>query len=88
MPMNTPSDDREHIEITDEMIDQGRALVRAIVALETIEPYSHFEMRVAELFQAAFDRQLQDILDACPPGIQEEILRAGENKIKIIYACI
>jgi hypothetical protein len=86
--MDTPSAAHEPIEITDEMIDQGRALVRAIVALETIEPCSHFEMRVAELFQAAFDRRLQDILDVSPPEIQEEILRARENRIKIIYACI
>ncbi len=66
-------------ELTDSPIDQGRALVRAIEALGIVEMSDPFERAVAELFQAACERRLLDILDTAPQCVTEDILSASAN---------
>jgi hypothetical protein len=48
-------------------IGSGRALVRAIEALGTIEPSGPFERALAWLSMAAYKRRLREIVSVCPP---------------------
>jgi len=66
-------------ELTDRIIRQGRALVRAIEALGTIEPSGWFERAMAGLLQAAYKRRLRAIIAAAPAWVGEEILSASEH---------
>ena len=49
------------LELTSRIIAQGRALVRAIEALGTIEPTGPFERALARLLIAAYKRRLRAI---------------------------
>ena len=49
-------------ELTDPIILQGRALVRAIEALGTIQPSGPFERALARLLVAAYKRRLRGIV--------------------------
>ena len=51
-------------ELTDRILRQGRALVRAIEALATIQPTGPFERALARLLIAAYKRCLRGIV-AC-----------------------
>jgi len=51
---------------TDRIISQGRALVRAIEALGTIEPTGPFERALARLLMAAYRRGLRAIVKVAP----------------------
>jgi hypothetical protein len=51
---------------TDRIIAQGRALVRAIEALGTIEPTGPFERALARLLMAAYKRRLRAIVKVVP----------------------
>jgi hypothetical protein len=73
---------------TDQIIAQGRALIRAIEALDVIEPRSHWEGRIAELLQAAFECRLDEILETAPAWMVEKILEARGHELKIVYASI
>ncbi len=64
---------------TDRIITQGRVLVQAIDALDTIEPRDPFERAVAELLQAAYERCLWAIVAEVPSWVSEEILRSSER---------
>ncbi len=66
-------------ELTDHIIEQGRALVRAIEALSTIEPSGPIEQALAGLLQAAYKRRLRAIVGAAPAWVTEEILSASEH---------
>ena len=66
-------------ELTDRIIAQGRALVRAIEALGTIEPSGPIEQAIAGLLQAAYKRRLRAIIAAAPAWVGEEILSASER---------
>jgi hypothetical protein len=66
-------------EFTDHIIVQGKALVRAIEALGTIEPSGLFERWLAGLLQAAYKRRLRAIVEAVPAWMTEEILSASEH---------
>jgi len=53
---------------TDQVIRQGRALVRAVEALETIEPSDDSERASARLLVQAYKRRLRAIIGAAPSG--------------------
>jgi hypothetical protein len=64
---------------TDRIIAQGKALVRAIEALGTIEPSGWFERWQMRLLQAAYKQRLRAIVAAAPDWVAEEILSASEH---------
>jgi hypothetical protein len=53
-------------DLTDRILRQGRALVRAIEALGTIEPTGPFERALARLLIAAYKRHLRAIVGVAP----------------------
>ncbi len=65
--------------VTDQIIAQGKALVRAIEALSTIEPSGPFERWQMRLLQAAYKQRLRAIVAAAPAWVAEEILSASEH---------
>ena len=64
---------------TNHLVSQGRALVRAIEALGTIEPSGPFERALARLLMAAYKRRLRAIVADVPSWVTEEILSVSEN---------
>lgn len=60
--------------VTDRVISQGRALVRAIEALGEIEPSGWFERALSRLLLAAYKRRLHGVLDAVPDWAKTNIL--------------
>jgi len=51
---------------TDRIIAQGKALVRAIEALGTIQPTGSYERALARLLMAAYKRRLRAIVKVVP----------------------
>jgi hypothetical protein len=66
-------------ECTDRILRQGRALVRAIEALGTIQPTGPFERALACLLVAAYKRHLRAIVAASPTWVSEEMLSTSER---------
>jgi hypothetical protein len=66
-------------ERADHIIQQGRALVRVIEALGTIEPTGWFERPIAGLLLAAYKRRLRGIVKVAPAWMTERILSASER---------
>lgn len=60
-------------DLTDSAIVQGCALVEAIKALAAIELPNPFERAVAKLFQAAYRRQLMEIIEAAPSWVVDQL---------------
>jgi len=56
-------------EVTETVIEQGKALVRAIEALGTIEPSCPFERAIAKLLLAAYKRRLREIVEVAPSWV-------------------
>ena len=69
----------DNAEIADRVIRQGRALVRAIEALEIIEPTAGFERAIAGLLAKAYKRRLRAIIAAVPTWAGDRILQASES---------
>jgi hypothetical protein len=67
------------LELTDRIIRQGRALVRAIEGLATIEPTGPIERALASLLVAAYKRRLRAIVETVPSWVAEKILGASEH---------
>jgi len=65
--------------LTDRIISQGRALVRAIEALGAIEPTGPFEWARARLLMAAYKRRRRAIVKVAPTWASQEILSASER---------
>jgi hypothetical protein len=65
--------------LTDRIIAQGRALVRAIEPLRTIEPPGPSEGALARLLQSAYKPRLRAIVAAIPAWVSEENLSASEH---------
>ena len=65
--------------LTDHILRQGKAPVRAIEALGTIEPTGPFERALARLLMAAYKRRLRAIVKVVPTWVSEEILSASEH---------
>ena len=58
------------------IVEQVKALVRAIESLDVIEHDSPWERQVATLLRAAYRRKLREIAETAPVSISEEILSA------------
>jgi hypothetical protein len=65
--------------ITNRIIAQGRALVRAIEALDTIEPSGPIKRALVQLLQTAYKRRLWVIVKAAPAPMSEKTLSASER---------
>jgi hypothetical protein len=52
--------------LTNRIIAPGRALVRAIEALGTIQPTGPFERALARLLIAAYKRRLRGVVEVVP----------------------
>jgi hypothetical protein len=63
---------------TERIFQQGKALVRAIEALESIEPTSPIERTMAALLLQAYRRRLRKIVASAPTWVSEEILSASK----------
>lgn len=72
---------------TARVIAQGRALVRAIEAIGTIDTTGWFERLNAGLLLAAYKRRLRAVVAVAPAWVVEEILsaseRAGEERKRV-----
>lgn len=66
-------------EHTERILEQGKALVRAIEALDTIEPTGPIEEVLAWILARAYRRRLRGIVSAAPAWVAEEILSASEG---------
>jgi hypothetical protein len=66
-------------DLTNRIITQGRALVRAIKALGTIEPTGPFERALARLLIADYKRHMRAIVEAAPAWVSEEMLSTSER---------
>jgi hypothetical protein len=64
---------------THRIIQQGRALVRAIEALSTIEPSGWFERWQAKMLRTVYKERLRAIVAGVPEWAAEEILSASEH---------
>jgi hypothetical protein len=64
---------------TERILRQGKALVRAIEALETIEPTGPIERVQAWFLLQAYRRRLRGIVEPAPEWMAEEILSASER---------
>ena len=62
-------------EIANRIIEQGRALVQAIAAMDTSAPTNHFVRWKARLLQVEYRHRLREILRNVPAWVAEEILR-------------
>jgi hypothetical protein len=68
------------LDLTDQIMAHGKALVRAIEALGTIEPTGPFERALARLLIAAYKRRLRAIVKVTPAWVSEEMLSASEHR--------
>jgi hypothetical protein len=65
-------------EAADRVITQGRALVRAIEVVSTIEATRPFERAIASLLLTAYKRRLRAAIAVAPAWMGERILSASE----------
>jgi hypothetical protein len=65
--------------VTDRVLQQGKALVRAIEALETIEPTGPIERAHARFLLQAHRRRLRGIVALAPEWVAEDILSASQR---------
>jgi hypothetical protein len=66
------------VDQTERILQQGKALVRAIEALETIEPTGPIERTMAALLLQAYRYRLRAVVVAAPGWLAEEVLSAGQ----------
>ena len=59
---------------------QGKALIRAIKALNTIDPTGPFERAIPGLLLAAYKRRLRAVVVVAPGWVVEEILGAIQEE--------
>ena len=59
-------------------VTQGRSLVSAIEALETIEPSAWFERNIARLLVKSYKLRLHAIIGAAPAWVGNRILAASD----------
>jgi hypothetical protein len=64
---------------TEKIVEQGQALVRAIEALETIEPTGPIERVQVWFLLQAYRRRLRGIVELAPTWLAEEILSASQR---------
>ena len=83
-PATTPEPCCRYLQVTnpaptDHLISQGRAPVRAIEALGTIEPTGAFERALPRLLMAAYKRRRRAIVKVAPTWVSQEMLSASER---------
>ena len=61
------------------ILEQGKALVRASEALETIEPTGVTERKMVALLLQIYRRRLRAIVASAPTWVSEEILSASQE---------
>ena len=64
---------------TERILQQGKALVQAIEALETIDPTGPLESTMVWLLLKAYRRRLRAIVGLAPTWMSEEILSTSER---------
>jgi hypothetical protein len=69
-----------NLELTDRVLIQGKALARAIAAMETIEPSGWFERAIAGLLLLAYRRRLRGIVETAPEWMAKEIRSASQHR--------
>lgn len=67
------------MDCIERILEQGRALVRAIEALGTIDPTGPFERAIVKLLLVAYKRRLRGIVAVAPSWMSEEILSASQH---------
>jgi hypothetical protein len=67
------------VEPTNPIVTQGRALVRAIEALDAIVPSGRLEMYFAKLLTSIYKHRLRQTLKLAPVWISEEIMSISEQ---------
>ena len=65
---------------TERILEQGQPLVRAIEALETIEPTGPIERAMVWLLLQAYPRRLRGIVALAPEWLAEETLSGRERR--------
>jgi hypothetical protein len=65
--------------VAERVLEQGQALVRAIEALETIEPTGPIERVQAWFLLQAYRRRLRRIVELVPEWVAEEIVSASQH---------
>ena len=73
------TDELTPTEAASKIIAEGRALVRAIAAIDTSVPGDPIEHRQARLLQVEYRHCLRELLRAVPAWVAEEILSASEQ---------
>ena len=74
---STLANNSNNVKVTNEIITQGRSLLRAIEALEAIVPSGQAENQLAEQLAGVYRHRLRELLKTAPAWISEEILGAG-----------
>jgi hypothetical protein len=64
---------------TERVLEQGKALVRGIEALDTIKPSGPVERVIVWLLLQAYRPRLRAIVASAPTWISEEVLSASER---------
>ncbi len=72
-------DKEAEIAAAERVLEQGKALVRAIEALETIEPGGPIESAITGFVLKRYRRRLRAIVAAAPAWAGEEILSASQH---------
>jgi len=67
------------LKATERTLEQGKALVRAIEALEIIEPSGPIETAITWLLLKAHRSRLRAIVAAAPAWVSEEIVSACQS---------
>jgi hypothetical protein len=70
--------DLDHTNPTDQIIAQGRALVRAIEAMDVITPTGRFERWQTRLLQTAYRYRLRGPIKTAPTCVAGQIPSASE----------
>jgi hypothetical protein len=65
--------------VTERVLGQGKALVRAIEALETVQATGPLDRAMVWLLLQAYRRGLRPIVGATPAWLAEEIVSASER---------
>jgi hypothetical protein len=68
----------KEVTATERILRQGKALVRGIEALESIEASGPVERTMAALLLQAYRRRLRAIVASAPTWVTEEILSASQ----------
>jgi NAD(P)-dependent dehydrogenase (short-subunit alcohol dehydrogenase family) len=78
----------KEVTATERILRQGKALVRGIEALESIEASGPIERTMAALLLQAYRRRLRAIVASAPTWVSEEILSADRPAGGLTLCCL